>query len=214
MVSLNRKFAVPQAKISGPKAKFAGPSHTEVLLEISLLHTKPRIWREFSVPGNIRLDRLHDVMQVVMGWTNSHLHAFRVGSNEYGQADPNDAGWQQSMGDAITRDESKFTLRDLITTAGDKFHYNYDFGDDWEHEVTVKAILPVTKRLKSARCIRGERACPPEDCGSIPGYEELCEALPNPKHPEHDHWKEWIGSYDPARFDLDEVNLRLSVVRV
>ncbi|MEO6994805.1 MAG: plasmid pRiA4b ORF-3 family protein, partial [Lacunisphaera sp.] len=177
-------------------------------------HTKPRIWRVFSVPGNIRLDRLHDAMQAVMGWTNSHLHAFRIGTNEYGQAAPSDTDWQQAMSDMITRDESKFTLRDLITAEGDKFHYNYDFGDNWEHEIKVKEILPTAKRLKSAHCHGGKRACPPEDCGGPFGHEELCKALPNPKHPEHDHWKGWIGDYDPAQFDRDDVNLRLSVVRV
>lgn len=214
MVMLNRKFSTPRAKAAGTKSKTAGLGHKDVLLEISLRHIKPRIWRGFSVPGNIRLDRLHDVMQAVMGWTNCHLHSFRFGDSEYHQADPTDAGWQHTMEDTIIHDERKHTLRDLIKAKGDKFAYLYDFGDDWEHEVKVKAILPSDKRMKSASCIRGERACPPEDCGSIPGYEELCEALPNPKHPEHAHWKGWISDYDPDRFVLDEVNLRLSVIDV
>jgi hypothetical protein len=214
MVMLNQKFAVPRAKAAGKKTKSVAKAVPEVILEISLRHIKPRIWRGFSVPGNIRLDRLHDVIQAVMGWTNSHLHAFRIGHHEYHQADPNDASWQQTMSDTVIHDESKYTLRDLIQAAGDKFCYTYDFGDDWEHDVKVKAILPATQRMKTASCHHGARACPPEDCGSVPGYYDLCAALPNPKHPEHKHWKGWIGTYDPNHFDLDDVNLRLSVIKV
>ena len=211
---LNLKFAAPRAKASGKKTKSAATAHTQVMLEISLRHIKPRIWRSFSMPGNIRLDRLHDVIQAVMGWTDKHLHSFRLGNHEYLQADPNDASWSQTMGETIIHNESKHTLRDLMPVAGDKFLYTYDFGDDWEHDVKVKAILPAPKRMKTASCHHGARACPPEDCGSVPGYYELCEALPNPKHPEHKHWKGWIGGYDPNHFDVDDVNLRLSVVKV
>jgi len=142
-----------------------------------------------------------------MGWTNSHLCAFRIGHHEYHQAGPDDAGWRQAMSDKAIHNESKHTLRDLIQAEGDKFLYTYDFGDDWEHDVKVKAILPSPIRMKSASCHRGARACPPEACGSVPGYDELCEALPNPKHPEHKHWKQWIGGYAPESFDLDDVNL-------
>jgi hypothetical protein len=78
----------------------------------------------------------------------------------------------------------------------------------------VKSITASQEPLKFAVCNAGERACPPEDCGSIPGYEELVEALPNPKHPQHQHWVNWIGEYNPAHFDRDEVNRHLRRIRV
>ena len=187
---------------------------SEVLLEISLKHIKPRIWRGFAVPGGIRLDRLHHVIQAVMGWMDCHLHAFGANHYEFVQIDPDYPAGQMGPGGMIQFDETKHRLADLIRAEGDKFSYTYDFGDDWEHEVKVKAILPMVKPPKAAYCIAGARACPPEDCGSVPGYSELCAALANPQHPEHEHWKEWIGDYDPGHFDVDEVNRLLSRVRV
>lgn len=211
MVMLNSKLSAPLAKAAAKKTKPAAPA---VELEITLLRIKPRIWRNFVVPAGIKLNRLHDVIQTVMGWTDSHLHSFRVGNYEYLQSDPDDADWQQTMSDRIVHDERKHTLRDLIRAEGDKFTYTYDFGDDWEHEVKVKSILPSEEPLKSAFCNVGERACPPEDCGGFPGYEELAEALPNPKHPQHRHWANWIGEFDPSLFDCDDVNRRLRGIRV
>jgi hypothetical protein len=187
---------------------------TEVLLEISLKHIKPRIWRGFSVPGGIRLDRLHQVIQTVMGWMDCHLHAFCANHYEFVQFDPDFPAGQIGPGGMIQFDETKHRLADLIRTEGDKFSYTYDFGDDWEHEVKVKAILPMVKPPKAAHCIAGARACPPEDCGSIPGYYELCEALPHPKHPRHMELKDWIGEYDPELLNLDQVNSLLKQIRV
>jgi hypothetical protein len=154
------------------------------------------------------------VIQAVMGWTDSHLHSFRAGRHEYVMRDPGDSGWQDTMSDTIIHDERKHTLADLVGAKGDKFSYTYDFGDDWEHEIKVRSITPSPEPLKVAFCVLGARACPPEDCGSTPGYEELCEALPNPQHPEHSHWKEWIGDYDPEAFNLQAVNRFLAGIRV
>ena len=162
-----------------------------MVLEITLLHASRAIWRNFVVPAGIKLNRLHDVIQTVMDSTDSHLHSFRVGNYEYLQSDSNDAGWQQTVSDRIVHDERKHTLRDLIEAKGDKFTHTYDFGDHWEHEVKVKSITPSAEALKFAFSDVGERACPPEDCGSVPSYEELAEPLPDPKHPEHRHRANW-----------------------
>lgn len=214
MVSLNRRFSSKSTK--APKAAKAAtkPAGQAVELEISLRYIQPRIWRRFVVPMGIKLHKLHAVIQMVMGWTDSHLHCFRADDYEYTQPDPDDPGWAETMSDTIIRDERRHTLGDLVNTKGDKFTYTYDFGDDWDHEIKVKSITPSPEPLKFAFCVLGERACPPEDCGSVPGYEELCEALPDPKHPEHEHWKQWIGDYDPAAFDLDGINRALARIRV
>lgn len=212
MVSLNRNFS--PKKPARAAAKKPQPAGQAVELEIALRYIKPRIWRRFVVPGNIKLHKLHAVIQTVMGWTDSHLHSFRLNSHEYVQVHLGDSDWQQSMGDTIIHDERKHPLGDLIAAKGDKFDYVYDFGDDWEHEIKVKSILPSPEPLKFAFCVLGARACPPEDCGGPYGYEELCTALANPKYPEYEHWKEWIGDYDPGHFDVQEVNWLLSRVRV
>ncbi len=210
MVKVNRSSTPKRAKASPKNPELA----YTVQLKITLRHIQPRIWRSFYVPGDIRLDRLHNVIQVVMGWTDSHLHSFRAGNHDYVQADPHDASWKQTSGDLIIHDERKHTLSDLVAGRGDKFDYTYDFGDGWEHEVVAVKIDPLLDRLNRALCFVGERACPPEDCHGVHGYEELCEALPNPKHPRHKELKEWIGSYDPAAFDLDGVNRLLGKIRI
>lgn len=186
-----------------------------VQLEIMLRHLRPRIWRSFYVPGDIRLDRLHAVIQIVMGWTDSHLHSFRVGNREYQQPDPDDPGWQDTTSDTLIHDEGRHTLADLVTADGDSFEYTYDFGDDWEHDVLVVKIDSALERLPRARCFHGERACPPEDCGSVPGYEEILEVLADPKHPQHVQWDDWLPpGFDPTRFDVDGVNRQLRRIKV
>lgn len=217
MVSLHRRFAAPSTKpAKAPKAakKPAPLAGQAVELEISLRYIKPRIFRRFVVPGRIKLHKLHAVIQAVMGWSNCHLHSFRVGRHEYVMRDPDDAGWAATMSDTLIHDERKHTLGDLVCAKGDKFTYTYDFGDDWEHDVKVRSISPTAEPLKVAFCVYGERACPPEDCGSVPGYEELCAALPDPQHPEHKHWIEWIGDYDPEAFDCDGVNRWLAALKI
>jgi hypothetical protein len=99
-----------------------------------------------------------------------------------------------------------------LVSAGEKFLYEYDFGDDWEHEILVENILPVEQKLPI--CIKGKRACPPEDVGGIWGYETFLEAINDPQHPEHEMLTEWVGgSFDAEAFDLDQVNKALQPLR-
>jgi hypothetical protein len=201
-----------RAERAAKSKKLTGKS---VQLEIMLRHLQPRIWRSFYVPGDIRLDRLHAVIQAVMGWSDSHLHSFRVGNREYLPPDPEGPGGLESLGDITGHDEGRHTLADLIASEGDSFEYTYDFGDNWEHDVLVVKIDSALKRLPRARCFHGERACPPEDCGSVPGYEEILEVLADPKHPQHAQWDDWLPpEFDPARFDADAVNRLLHRIRV
>ena len=112
------------------------------------------------------------------------------------------------------------TLNALLGKEGDSMHYVYDFGDYWEHEITLDELLAATPDSRYPLCVAGERACPPEDCGGTWGYEQLIETLTDPKNPDHEQMREWAGlsegvSFDPARFDLTEANARLdSAVRV
>ena len=177
-------------------------------LKIVLLGTKQPIWWRLRVPGDANLGWLHAVIQVAIGWTNSHLHHFLTRDARY--ADPRhieDAGF----GDEPDRNEAKARLVQIAPHEGDQFGYEYDFGDSWEHEITVEKILPnEAAAATTALCLEGTRACPPEDCGGIWGYAELLKTLKNPKHPEHKTMKEWLGRpFDAKAFDVAKTNLWL-----
>ena len=170
-------------------------------LKITLRHTHPPIWRRIEVPADIKLGKLHDVLQAVMGWYDSHLHAFRVGHTSYGVPQPEFPGDFQN--------ERNVRLGQLVGK-GNKLIYEYDFGDGWEHELLVEKVLPAEKGRRYPLCLAGKRACPPEDCGGPWGYERLLEVLRAPKHEEHEEMREWIGGdFDPEAFDLTAVNREL-----
>jgi hypothetical protein len=160
------------------------------------------------VPGNASLGWLHAVLQVAMGWTNSHLHHFLTSDARY--ADPRHTE-DMGFGGEPDRDEAKATLMQVAPDEGAQFGYEYDFGDSWEHEITVEKILPPDPAAATAAlCLDGARACPPEDCGGIWGYANLIKILKNRKHSEHKNMKEWVGgSFDAETFDPANINLWL-----
>jgi hypothetical protein len=177
-------------------------------LKITLKYSQPKIWRRIVVPSDMKLDWLHDVIQRLMPWTNSHMHHFMVGApygrdcTFYGRPNPEFAG----MG-SEELDEKRYTIADIAPGAKAKFIYEYDFGDGWQHEIVVEKILPPDASFKHIICLAGKNACPPDDCGGIPGYYNMLEIIADPKHPDHEHMKEWLGGeWDLAQFDLDEVN--------
>jgi hypothetical protein len=176
-------------------------------LKITLSDSKPPIWRRIEVDGFISLGQLHWVIQLVMGWTNSHLHHFIVDGTYYGMCDPDFSDW----GDMETLDEEKFTLQNIASDVGSKFIYEYDFGDSWEHLVLVEAIKEPEAGVFYPRCLKGKRSCPPEDVGGIWGYYGFLEALQDKDHPEHESYVEWIGSvFDPEYFPLETINQLLA----
>ena len=170
-----------------------------VVLKVSLRGAKPPIWRRLRVPGRMTLDTLHDVLQVAFGWTDSHLHLFESGGRQY--SDPShELGW----GD--TGDESRVRLSDVVGAPGDRLRYEYDFGDSWEHDIVVEDLLPADGATVAV-CVGGRRAGPPEDCGGVWGYAELCAVLADPRHPDHGERTAWVGGrLDPAHFDPQEIN--------
>jgi hypothetical protein len=188
-----------------PVLKRGEPAGLSYQLQVLLNGSQPSIWRRLQVPGAANLGWFHAVLQVAMGWTNSHLHHFICGEHRYVDAH---VEWEQYAGDPPMLDESKFTLADLLKEVHAGLVYEYDFGDSWEHIVTVEKILPDDASTSAiAVCLEGSRACPPDDCGGIPGYEELLKALKNKKHPEHKSMKEWLGRpFDPECFDVAKAN--------
>jgi hypothetical protein len=174
-------------------------------IKVTLKGSKPPIWRRIQVPGDIRLDKLHRVLQVVMGWDDYHLHQFIVGGEYYGEPHPDYEMWGPEM-----RDETRVSLRQIAPQEKSRFVYEYDFGDGWEHVLLVEKILPPEPGVDYPRCIKGKGACPPEDVGGIWGYYDFLETIANPDDPEHDDLLDWIGGeFDPEHFDLDEVNAGL-----
>lgn len=174
-------------------------------LKVVLLGSKPPVWRQLQVPGDASLDWLHAVLQVAIGWTNSHLHQFRVGEDYYSDTRHHFAEFAD---DPEILEERKFTLQQIAPREQDVFVYDYDFGDSWEHEITVEKILsPEAIAATTALCLNGARACPPEDCGGVPGYENLLKILKNRKHPEHQSMSEWLGrAVDAEAFDVEKTN--------
>jgi hypothetical protein len=181
-----------------------GPDASPVYqLKVTLQHSKPPIWRRLQVRASMTLPRLHDTIQVAMGWTDSHLHQFSIGGVEYGQPDPD-------YGDDM-RSEQRIKLGQVITTEKERFVYEYDFGDSWTHLILLEKILPPDPAVHYPRCLAGKRACPPEDVGGVWGYAEFLEAIGKSDHPEHDAMLEWSGgAFDPEAFSLDEVNEALA----
>ena len=177
-------------------------------LKVVLVGSKPPLHRRLRVPGDARLDWLHAVLQVAIGWTNSHLHQFRVGGNCY--SDPRHH-LAENDGDPEILDERKFTLQKIAPGLNDSFDYDYDFGDSWRHRITVDKFLPPDATSATiAVCIGGARACPPEDCGGIFGYDNLLKILKNAGHPEHQSMKEWLGRpFDAGAFDAERTNFWL-----
>ena len=175
--------------------------HTDTVyqIKITLIGAKPPIWRTVLVASDIDLEAFHDVIQLAMGWTDSHLHQFIANNVFYGIPD-DDFGME-------IEDESKYKLSQLLSKEKDTIKYEYDFGDSWEHKILLEKILPFATKTALPVCIKGKRACPPEDCGGIWRYEELLETISNPKHPDYKDMLEWLGGeFDPEEFDLEAIN--------
>lgn len=173
-------------------------------IKVSLRYLKPPVWRRLQVSSTTSLAQLHHIIQAAMGWHDCHLHQFEVNGRYY--ADP-----AQMLEE--TTDEARLTLAQM--QVGQRFAYWYDFGDDWWHDIQVEAIDRADPALTYPRCVTGRRACPPEDCGGPWGFAELIDALGDDKHPQREFYRDWmeqIGEldYDPARFDLAEINEALA----
>lgn len=172
-------------------------------IKVSLKGIKPPIWRRILIGSDMTLRELHQVIQIAMGWTESHLHEFKIGSLRYGVAEDDGFGERPE-------DEEATLLADVVTGAKMKFRYEYDFGDSWIHELMVEKIVDPDAATPVPVCIGGARACPPEDCGGIHGYYDILETLRGPATSERQELREWLGgNYDAASFNMDAVNVVL-----
>ena len=176
-------------------------------LRITLQEIVPPIWRCVEVSANTRLCCLHDVIQIVMGWTDSHLHQFEKEGKYYGVPDT-------EFDDINVIEEGIVPLRSLLKAEGDSALYLYDFGDNWRHDVVLEQVRRSPGAALRPVCMGGERHCPPEDVGGVPGYAEFLEVIFEPRHEEHEHFTAWCGGrFQPEEFDVAAVNDALSQLR-
>jgi hypothetical protein len=181
------------------------PEQTVFQVRIELEDVQPAVWRRLLVPGGVRLAKVHLMFQAAMGWTNSHLHAFTIGDERFGMC------FDDFPEGEI--DETEVTMIGAVRDHG-RFAYEYDFGDGWDHVISIEDRFSLRHGLKYAVCLAGENGCPPEDCGGAPGYDYLREALADPAHEDHSNLLEWLGGpFDSTQFDLVAVNVALQRVR-
>ena len=175
-------------------------------VRIELLDTDPLIWREVEVPTSITLKVLHDIVQITMGWLDQHLWEFRIEGRTYGLSRDEDWG-------AAPRTEAiKVRLRDILKPRRMTIEYLYDFGDSWEHRITVTNIRPGQPGVSYPNYVGGEWDCPPENCGGIPGYYNMLDALADPNHPDHAEVAEYLQDWDPK--EIDELPLKIALGRI
>lgn len=178
--------------------------------KVTLNHSVPKVWRRIQVPLGYTFFDLHVAIQDALGWSDSHLHGFRVLQKrglrpiviQYPSPDDDfDYG---------ERDERKELIADYFDKTTKQCTYEYDFGDGWVHTVLFEKELPTDADTAYPRCIAGKNACPPDDCGGVGGYEYLQEVLNDSNHPEHKDIMSWLyiesaDEFDPTEFELSEV---------
>ena len=169
-------------------------------IKVVLLDTEPKIWRKLLVNSDTLLVDLHRIIQTAMGWTNSHLHLFNDGINQYAPKEFLVDGCKNSR---------TVKLSTILKKEKSKILYEYDFGDGWIHNIELEKII-TEDAGQIPRCISGKRSCPPEDCGGTYGYSDLLETISNPKNEGYEEIMEWLDEdFDPDYFDIDDINYSL-----
>jgi len=179
---------------------------TIACLKITLDDVEPLVLRRVQVPFDIRLDRLHEVLQAAMGWTNSHLYKICASGVGWGVTDPD---WPDGPLDA-----RKARLDRVVEDTGVKtLRYLYDFGDGWEHMVKIERLVDPELGVRYPRLLEASGRCPPEDVGGPLGYAEALEAISDPRHERHDECKEWMPeNFDPAIIDVNGLANELTIL--
>jgi hypothetical protein len=183
------------------------PKKLTYQFKVTLKEIEPPIWRLIEVPATFSFWDLHVAIQDAMGWLDYHLHVFRIPNPETGQVD------EIGISDDEPWDKGRFIhpgwekpLTEYFSKPGDTADYEYDFGDDWEQEITLEEIQTRVPKAKYPRCIDGARSCPPEDFGGVGGYQSMLETIFDPSHEEYESTIEWLGGkFDPESFDAKKV---------
>ena len=171
------------------------------VIKITLLGTRPPVWRRILVDRDVTLRQFHLILQAVMGWEDSHLHQFGLPKQGKRSSQP-------GFGTKIVN-EARTTIGDVIGVPGERLLYEYDFGDGWQHELLLEEVLLGDEPFQQM-CVAGERCCPPEDCGGPQRFAELLEAVADADHPDHEDVCAWLGDFAPESFSKEEINRRLA----
>jgi hypothetical protein len=197
-----------RAPVTAPRP-YAGPI---MQLKIVLKGSKPPIWRRVLIPAGLPLPQLHQVIQTLFGWLDYHLHHFQTGGFRGPTYAPVDPDGEDDFYGELAIDESKATVGELLPSVGSTTTYTYDFGDNWEHGITVEKILTSDDASgQLPRCTAGRGAAPAEDSGGIWGWTDIVQAVNDPSHEEHKEYREWLGlgpgeTLDPKAFDVEQAN--------
>jgi len=183
-------------------------------IKVALKGIRPPIWRRLLVPADCAMDALHCAIQTAMGWSGTHLYAFRTQNRRIEIPDPDDM-WDASWSNSPEPEDSAKVRFNEVAGIGDELSYGYDFGDGWDHTILIeKAIDGDDISGRKTECMKGKRACPPEDCGGPWGYQNLLKILAMPEHERNESEKafaQWIGKkWNAEVFDPDEVNQALA----
>ncbi|MBK8267027.1 MAG: plasmid pRiA4b ORF-3 family protein [Planctomycetes bacterium] len=180
-------------------------------LKVSLIGSRPLIWRRFEMASYYTLDDLHNVIQFVMGWYDCHMHQFIVDADRrYGPPPPADLV-NDIWADEKLQNSQSIAISALEDELKKGIQYEYDFGDSWLHEINLVKSLPMGRTNHKPVCLAGKNACPPEDCGGLHGYYHMLDAIKDPKDGMYEEYTEWLGTeFDPAFFDIETVNRRLT----
>ena len=177
-----------------------------VTIRIELAGSEPLIWREVEVPTSITLGELHTIVQYVMNWEDDHLWEFTIGKERFGLNTGDSWDYQPK------RDADMVRLRDVLKPRRTKIQYLYDFGDSWEHSITVTKVRQGEPGAAYPRYIGGENNAPPEDCGGLYGFYNLLDAVGDPAHPDHNYAAEWFEDYDPKHVDASRIKQALGAI--
>ncbi len=180
---------------------------TLMKLHVKIMDIAPSIWRLVVLPEETTLFQFHKVLQAAFGWTNSHLHEFRTKTSRFSSKSPHkiDSMWMDADDEGESEEDT--TIGSVLKRTGASMVYTYDMGDNWEHLITLKGPCLADKAPGFCAVLDGARACPPEDCGGVPGYENLVEIMSDANHPEHEEMIDWLGErFDPDYFDVTQAH--------
>lgn len=198
----------PDEASDGNAAETTGRGLVNLVLRVTLDHTRPLIWRQVRVRSDLLLSELHSVLQCAVGWEDRHMHAFSIRTGGATRRFEMAEGFDDEPDDEAVSEE-RVRIDEVLTSRGSVMAYEYDFGDGWTHSVVLEQIESDIDDLRSI-CLDGARACPPEDCGGPSNYAQALEIAADPSDPEHSTLlAEWGTAYDPDRFDADVVNKAL-----
>ncbi|GEM_PF-780305 len=178
---------------------------TAIDMTLELVGSEPPIWRRLYVPEYCVLEDLHDIIQSVMGWLDYHLHEFEVAGSRFGRPDYVDDFWDDDL--PQLQDARDISLCEIFEAGIRQFLYRYDFGDDWNITVTLSRSFSPPEPITRAHCVDGARSGPLEDSGGVGGYEEVCRALADPDHEEHEEYIAWVPrGFEPDNFSVAGVD--------